>query len=162
VLDEVTRFFQRRHFDEQLDARLRQAEREKRGLAVILVDADGIARVNERWGVATGDAVMVGFDRRIASSLAPEDVFAHHDGNRLAIIRWAESLERASAFAQHLASRVSGAPFEIPGGRDAAFLTASIGVALGHGPRDASLIVAAAEDALRRAKKAGGNRVCSA
>src|SRR3954471_18714149 len=71
VLDEVTRFFQRRHFDEQLGARLLQAEREKRRLAVILVDADGVARINERWGMATGDAVMVGFDRRIASSLSP-------------------------------------------------------------------------------------------
>ena len=84
MLDEVTRFFQRRHFDEQLEARLLQAEREKRRLAVLLVDADGIARVNERWGRATGDAVMVGFGRRIAASLSPDDVFAHHDGNRLA------------------------------------------------------------------------------
>src|SRR6186997_611750 len=59
VLDEVTRFFQRRHFDEQLEARLLQAEREKRRLAILLVDADGISRVNERWGRATGDAIMV-------------------------------------------------------------------------------------------------------
>jgi two-component system, cell cycle response regulator len=162
VLDEVTQFFQRRHFDEQLVARLQQAEREKRRLAVLLVDADGLARINGRWGVATGDAIMVGFDRRIAASLAPDDVFAHHEGNRLAIIRWAASTERASAFAQHLASRVSGAPFEIPGGRDAAFLTASIGVALGEAPREATLVVVAAEEALRRAKKAGGNRVCVA
>jgi two-component system cell cycle response regulator len=162
VLDEVTRFFQRRHFDEQLGARLLQAERDKGRLAVILVDADGIDRVNQRWGIATGDAVLVGFDRRIASSLSPDDVFAHHDGDRLAIIRWAASAERASAFAQHLASRVSGAPFEIPGGRDAAFLTASLGVALGATTRDATLIVVAAEAALRRAKKLGGNRVCVA
>jgi diguanylate cyclase (GGDEF)-like protein len=162
VLDEVTRFFQRRHFDEQLRIRLREAERHKRRLAVILVDADGIARVNERWGAATGDAIMVGFDRRIAASLSPDDVFAHHDGDRLAIIRWAASADRAGAFAQHLASRVSNAPFEIPGGRDAAFLTASIGVALGGSPREETIIVAAAEWALRRARKGGGNRVCLA
>jgi len=162
VLDEVTLFFQRRHFDEQLELRLRQAESQKRRLAVILVDADGIARINERWGVATGDAIMVGFGRRIAASLSPEDVFAHHDGNRLAIIRWAPSADRAMAFAQHLASRVSGAPFEIPGGRDAAFLTASVGVALAEAPRQATIVVAAAGDALRRARKLGGNRVCLA
>ena len=162
MLDEVTRFFQRRHFDQQLDARLQQAEHEKRKLAVLLVDADGIARINDRFGMATGDAIMIGFGRRIIASLAPEDVFAHHDGRRLAIIRWAESAERASSFGQHLASRVAGAPFEIPGGRDAAFLTASVGVALGALPRDATLVVAAAEDALGRAQKLGGNRVCLA
>jgi diguanylate cyclase (GGDEF)-like protein len=162
VLDEVTRFFQRRHFDEQLRIRLREAERHKRRLAVILVDADGIARVNERWGAATGDAIMVGFDRRIAASLSPDDVFAHHDGTRLAVLRWAGTAERASAFAQHLVSRVSGAPFEIPGGRDAAFLTASVGVAMGESRRRATLIVAAAAEALRRAQRGGGNRVCVA
>jgi len=162
VLDEVTLFFQRRHFDEQLEARLRQAESQGRRLAVILVDVDGLGRVNERWGRATGDAIMVGFDRRIAGSLAPDDVFAHHDGKRLAIIRWAPSADRALAFAQHLASRVSGAPFEIPGGRDAAFLTASVGVALGTRARDATIIVIAAGEALRRAKRGGGNRVCLA
>jgi two-component system, cell cycle response regulator len=162
VLDEVTRFFQRRHFDEQLEARLLQAEREKRRLAILLADADGLARINERWGRATGDAIMVGFGRRIIASLAPDDVFAHHDGSRLAILRWASSAERASAFAQHLASRVSGAPFEIPGGRDAAFLTASIGVALGRARREAGIVVISAEMALRRAQRGGGNRVCLA
>ena len=45
--------------------------------------------------MATGDAIMVGFDRRIAASLSPDDVFAHHDGDRLAIIRWAASADRA-------------------------------------------------------------------
>jgi diguanylate cyclase (GGDEF)-like protein len=162
MLDDVTRQFQRRRFGEQLDARLQEAERQKRRLAVILVDADGIARISERWGAATSDAVMIGFDRRIAASLSPEDVFSHHDGDRLAVIRWAATAERASAFAQHLASRVSGAPFEIPGGRDAAFLTASVGLALGGGAREGPLVVAAAEEALRRAKRGGGNRVCVA
>jgi diguanylate cyclase (GGDEF)-like protein len=160
VLDEVTLFFQRRHFDEQLELRLRQAESQKRRLAVIFVDADGIARINERWGMATGDAILVGFDRRIAASLSPEDVFAHHDGNRLAIIRWAPSADRALAFAQHLASRVAGAPFEIPGGRDAAFLTISVGLTVVGPAGDAAAIVAAAEAALRQAKDAGGNRIC--
>jgi diguanylate cyclase (GGDEF)-like protein len=162
VLDEVTLFFQRRHFDQQLEARLLVAEQEKRRLAVLLVEADGLARINERWGMATGDAVMAGFDRRIAASLSPDDVFAHHEGHRLAIIRWAASAERASAFGQHLASRVSGAPFELPGARDAAFLTASIGVALGGTQREAGIIVASAAEALGRARRGGGNRVCVA
>ena len=162
MLDEVTLFFQRRHFDERLEARLLQAEREKLRLAILLVDADGLSRINERWGRATGDAIMVGFGRRIAASLSPDDVFAHHDGDRLAILRWASSAERAAAFAQHLASRVSGAPFEIPGGRDAAFLTASIGVAMGRARREVGIVVLSAEMALRRAKRGGGNRVCLA
>ena len=58
--------------------------------------------------------------------------------------------------------RVAGAPFEIPGGRDAAFLTISVGMTVAGPAGDAAAIVAAAETALRQAKDGGGNRICTA
>ena len=61
---------------------------------------------------------------------------------------------------QHLAGRVAGSPFALPGGRDAAFLTISIGMTVAGPGGDASAIVAAAEAALRQAKDDGGNRIC--
>lgn len=160
MLDEATRRRDRSHFDERLAARLQEAAQQHRGLAVLIAGADGIAWVNKRWGRAAGDSVLRKLARRLAASLAPEDVFARYEGNRFGMIRWVASADRAAAFAQHLSSRVAGAPFEIPGGRDAAFLTISVGLAFADPPGDAQAIVAAAEDALRRAKDAGGNRTC--
>jgi len=55
---------------------------------------------------------------------------------------------------------VAGSPFALPGGRDAAFLTISIGMTVAGPGGDASAIVAAAEAALRQAKDDGGNRIC--
>src|SRR5262245_13088693 len=127
--------FDRRQFDEQLGSQLLQAERQQRRLAVLIVGADSIPWINRRWGRAAGDAVLRRLARRLFSSLLPEDQFARYDGNRFGIIRWAGSPERALALAQQLASRVAGTPFEIPGGRDAAFLTISVGMALA-GPMD--------------------------
>jgi diguanylate cyclase (GGDEF)-like protein len=160
VLDEATRRRDRSHFDERLAAQLQEAAQQQRGLAVLIACADGIAWINKRWGRAAGDSVLRKLARRLAASLAPEDVFARYDGNRFGIIRWVASADRAAAFAQHLSSRVAGAPFEIPGGRDAAFLTISVGLAFVDPPGDPQVIVAAAEEALRRAKDAGGNRTC--
>lgn len=160
MLDEATRRCERHHFDERLAAQLQDAAQQHRGLAVLIARADGIAWINKRWGRAAGDSVLRKLARRLAASLAPEDVFARYEGNRFGIIRWVASADRAAAFAQHLSSRVAGEPFEIPGGRDAAFLTISVGLAFADPPGDAPVIVAAAEEALRRAKDAGGNRTC--
>ena len=161
MLHEATRRCDRRHFEERLAAQLQEAARQHRALAVLIAGADGIAWINKRWGRAAGDSVLRKLARRLAASLAPEDVFARYAGNRFGIIRWVASADRAAAFAQHLSSRVDGAPFEIPGGRDAAFLTISVGLAFVDPPGDAPVAVAAAEEALRRAKDGGGNRTCS-
>ena len=162
MLHEATRRCDRRHFAERLAAQLQEAARQHRALAVLIAGADGIAWINKRWGRAAGDSVLRKLARRLAGGLAPDDVFARHDGNRFGIIRWSASADRAAAFAQDLSSQVAGAPFEIPGGRDAAFLTISIGLTFAEPPGDAQVIVAAAEEALRRAKDAGGNRTCFA
>src|SRR5215510_16482717 len=117
LLDQPSRKLDRRHFDVQLAAQLSEAARQQRGLAVLIVAADGIAWINRRWGRAAGDSVLRKTARRLAAGVAPEDVFPRYDGNRFGIIRWAASPERAAAFAQHLCSRVAADPFEIPGGR---------------------------------------------
>ena len=115
MLDEATRRCDRSHFDERLAAQLQEAAQQHRGLAVLIARADGIAWINKRWGRAAGDSVLRKLARRLAASLAPEDVFARYDGNRFGIIRWVASADRAAAFAQHLSSRVGGRAVRDPG-----------------------------------------------
>jgi diguanylate cyclase (GGDEF)-like protein len=158
-LHELIRPSSRRHFDGQLASRLLQAEREQRRFAVLLAGADSLAWINKRWGRVAGDSVLRKFARRLLASLASEDLFVRYDGNRFGIIRWAPSADQAVAFAQHLASRIANTPFDIPDSHDAAFLTASIGVVLADARARPPHLAAAAEEALRQAKDAGGNRV---
>ncbi|HEY5451486.1 MAG TPA: GGDEF domain-containing protein [Polyangia bacterium] len=162
MVDEITRQHDRPYLEGQVGVRLQQAEREQRGLAVLVIAGDSLEWINRRWGRAAGDSVLRKLARRLAASLAPDDAFARYDGNRFGVIRWSASADQALAFAQHLASRVAGEPFEIPGGRDAAFLTVSIGLASAVPAFDAAALVAAAEAALRQAKDGGGNRICTA
>jgi diguanylate cyclase (GGDEF)-like protein len=160
--DESTRTLGRPQFDERLEAHLAEAARQQRGLVVMAIAADGIDWVNRRWGRAAGDSALRKLARRLHAIVAPEDVFARYASNRFGIVRWAASAERGLAFAQHLSSRVANEPFEIPGGRDAAFLTISVGLTFADPPGDAAALVAAVEAALRRAKDAGGNRTITA
>jgi len=155
----LTPLADRRRFDEQLAARLLQAEQQDRRFAVLLVAADSLAWINRRWGRTAGDSVLRKLGRRLLASLAPDDLLARYDGNRFGVIRWAPSADQAVAFAQHLASRIANTPFDIPESRDAAFLTTSTGVTLAGPVGDPATIVAVAEMALERAKADGGNRV---
>ncbi len=162
MADEITRQHDRTHLEARVAACLQQAEREQRSLAVLVAAADSLEWINRRWGRAAGDSVLRKLARRLAATLAPDDAFARYESNRFGVVRWSASADQALAFAQHLASRVAAEPFEIPGGRDAAFLTVSIGLAPGGPSFDAATVVTAAETALRHAKDAGGNRICTA
>ena len=157
----LARPLDRHRFEAQLGARLALAEHQQRRFGIVLVAADSLAWINRRWGRSAGDSVLRKLGRRLLSSLAMDDLFARYEGNRFAIVRWASSVDRAVAFAQHLAGRVANTPFDIPDSNDAAFLTASMGVALGEAGVQPPALIAAVEQALRRAKDAGGNRVCS-
>lgn len=159
--DEPTRRYKRGHLDERLGAALAEAMGQSRGVAVLIVAADGVEWVNRRWGRAAGDSVLRKLARRLAAGLAGDDTFARYAGNRFGIIRRVTSVDEALAFGQDAVRDVAAAPFKIPGGRDAAVLTISIGVAIaGAGPSvDAAAVVGSAESALRRAKDAGGDRI---
>jgi diguanylate cyclase (GGDEF)-like protein len=157
----LARPLDRHRFEAQLAARVALAEQQQRRFAVVVVAGDSLAWINRRWGRSAGDSVLRKLGRRLLSSLAMDDLFARYDGNRFGIVRWAASVERAVAFAQHLVGRVANTPFDIPDSNDAAFLTASIGVALGETGATPPALIAAVEHALRRAKESGGNRVCS-
>jgi two-component system cell cycle response regulator len=160
VPDEPTRRYKRGHLDERLGAALAEAAGQPRGVAVLVVAADGVEWVNRRWGRAAGDSVLRKLARRLAAGLAAGDTFARYDGNRFGIIRRVTSGDEALAFGLQVVRDVAGAPFKLPGGRDEAVLTISIGLAVAGAapPVDAAAVVARAEAALRRAKDAGGDR----
>ena len=131
MMDLLVRAFNRAYFDQQLALRLVEAHREGRRLALLVADADDFSGINQRWGRDAGDAILAMLARRIRSCLVPEDLFARYDGDQFAVLRWCASAERALAFAQRLSSRISNTPFEVDHARDAAFVTVSIGLALG-------------------------------
>ena len=158
VVNELARPSDRSRFDEQLADRLEKAQSLQRRFAVLVVGADSLDWINRRWGRAAGDSVLRKLGRRLLASLGPDDQLTRYDGNRFGIIRWAASADQAAAFAQHLLSRVAHTPFDIPDSHDAAFLTASIGVALGEPGARPPAIFTAVEQALRRARDTGGNR----
>src|SRR5262249_38894398 len=74
-IDELTGAFNRRHLDQALRQAIEQAQRYTRPLAAILLDIDSFKRVNDTYGHAAGDAVLIGMARVIRQQLRSTDTF---------------------------------------------------------------------------------------
>jgi len=161
--DVLTGTLNHSHFNSTLvQACQRVAQRQATGLAVLCIDLDGFALVNENHGHRVGDELLRLTAERLRGLLRDSDRLARLAGDRFAILQMGAS-DSAAVTAlvrrvlQHLA-----APHDLPGisGPDPAVrLSASVGVAL-HGTdgQDADTLLHNAELALLRAKNNG--RAC--
>ncbi len=65
---------------------LRTAARLKTGVAAIYIDLDGFKRINDSYGHATGDQVLVATSEKIRSILRAEDVAGRLGGDEFLVV----------------------------------------------------------------------------
>jgi diguanylate cyclase (GGDEF)-like protein/putative nucleotidyltransferase with HDIG domain len=140
---------------EMVEAELERAQPQQRPVSVLIIDLDRFKKVNERYGLGTGDETL----RRMASLLDQAsrriDFVARSGGEEFAIVLPETDAHRAFLIAEDLLDRVRKT-FEPPGVE----LTASIGLASSPQHADAVAgLAAAADQALHAAKALGRDRV---
>jgi diguanylate cyclase len=149
----------RLRFTEHLMSLLPRVNDETNGLAVLFVDLDKFKEVNDTYGHAAGDQVIVGCAERMASQLRANDVLARFGGDEFAII---QTGVRSPLDAEMLGRRIIDAirpAFQI--GESEAYVGASIGIALApQNGTDAAELMRLADIAMYRAKNGGRNRAC--
>lgn len=151
--DGLTALLNRATFDERLAAALQ--DRRHQPVSVALVDLDHFKAVNDTHGHQVGDQVLRRSADAMRSVLRPGDVAARYGGEELVLILPGCAAADAELIAERLRAGIAAA------GTDPV-VTASIGVAsadFGSSPED---ILAAADEALYRAKRTGRDRVVSA
>jgi diguanylate cyclase (GGDEF)-like protein len=154
--DELTGTFNRRYFTEIATETL-AADSDPCGF--LLLDADHFKQVNDAYGHAVGDAVLIGLAHRLGSELAPGDCLARWGGEEFAILLPGVGSE------EELARRAEGFRRAVAGERiaheDAELdLTISVGGALApdHGATLDALLERA-DSCLYDAKHRGRNCV---
>src|SRR5262249_53368295 len=85
-VDSLTRAANRGHFHEVLVAELRRAAREGRAVGVVMLDVDHFKQINDRYGHAAGDAVLVAAAVRIAGAVRDYDCVARWGGDEFAVL----------------------------------------------------------------------------
>ena len=152
--DALTELPNRLHFTAALTRALAHAVRERESLALLYIDLDHFKVINDSFGLAVGDQLLVEVARRLRRSVRGEDLVARLGSDEFVVmterLREPQEVERV---ARKLLSAVQD-PLRIGG--QALFPAASIGIALF--PRDgrtADSLLAAANKAMYEAKRGG-------
>jgi diguanylate cyclase (GGDEF)-like protein len=159
IRDPLTGLFNRRYMEETLEREVRRAERARRPLTLLLLDIDDFKHQNDSFGHDAGDAVLRELGALLARCLRREDVACRYGGDEFVLVLPDASLDTALRRADEIREAVRGLQVASQG-RSVGALTVSIGLAAlpDHG-LDREALLAAADTALYRAKRAGRDRV---
>jgi diguanylate cyclase (GGDEF)-like protein len=156
--DSLTGLANRRAFQARLRDEWRRASRYTAPLSLLLIDVDGLKRINDERGHAAGDEVLKTAAHAINATMRGTDFGARWGGDEFAIV----APNTVSRSAQQLAQRLLGHVSEQARARDAA-VTISVGVATfepqNRAPMNMESLVKSADAALYQAKSEGRNRV---
>jgi diguanylate cyclase (GGDEF)-like protein/PAS domain S-box-containing protein len=158
VHDPLTGLANRTLLRDRLEHALAGSEREGEGegetTGVLFVDLDNFKQVNDVYGHARGDLVLVELAKRLRSAVRPADTVARFGGDEFVVICEAVNEQTALSLGQRLQAAIR-LPLTVDGVPHG--LSASIGVALGD--RDPDSLIANADAAVYRAKARGRGHV---
>jgi diguanylate cyclase (GGDEF)-like protein/PAS domain S-box-containing protein len=162
--DPLTGVFNRRRFDEALEAQLAYARRYGRGGALLIADLDRFKQINDEFGHAAGDEALREVARVLSANLRQTDMVGRDAGGLVARLGGDEfglllpeaDAAGAEAVAARLVDALAASPLQI-GGRELQ-LGISVGVATfdENGCPPANELLAAADRAMYVVKAAGG------
>lgn len=155
--DELTGLYNRRRFHEELGRMLADAGRRGSRLGLLAFDLDGFKPINDSFGHQAGDEVLVRLARELGRTVRRNETLFRIGGDEFALLVPEGSTEGLCELAHRLVETVGAMRFVFEG--RAARVTASVGIARfpdnGH---EGEALVAAADEALYRAKSEGRNR----
>jgi diguanylate cyclase (GGDEF)-like protein/PAS domain S-box-containing protein len=155
--DAMTGLLNRAGLHEGLDRILAHPPRAGRRVAVLFLDVDDVKAVNDEYGHAAGDRVLVTCARRIRSLLRADDLLARFGGDEfVALLTAIEDPSGARLVSEHVHA-VVGAPIPLEDG-DEVHVSVSIGVAMVELGEPADEAIRRADKGMYRAKAAGGGR----
>ena len=163
VTDELTGLFNRRRFQEAMATEVERSKRFGQPVGLVLLDLDDFKAVNDTYGHQQGDLVLREVARVLRETSREIDEPARYGGEELAVVLPGTDLEGAYNLAERVRAGIEELALPLLDGEGTLGVTASFGVATLPGSADDMReLVAAADEALYRAKRAGKNRTVRA
>jgi diguanylate cyclase (GGDEF)-like protein len=157
--DGLTGAFNKKYLLHRLQAELAFARRHKTTVSLVMLDVDHFKRINDTYGHAMGDEVLVKLTATAQATMRKEDVFARYGGEEFCVVCRSIDVASTAVFAERLRANVAAMKIEHRGSRVP--VTSSFGIA--GFPEVAAqtpeALIAAADEALYEAKRGGRNRV---
>jgi len=157
-LDGLTGICNRPHFIHQAEKELEYNRDGAQEVCVVLFDLDHFKAINDKYGHATGDAVLKRTVEACNAHIRASDIFARVGGEEFAILLPGCEVDAARRLAEQL--RVTVAATNVYQGAAEAAVSASFGVATSNwSGYELRQLMAHADAALYQAKGAGRNCV---
>jgi two-component system, cell cycle response regulator len=162
MVDPLTGLYNRRYAVPHLSAIAARAREEGSQFAVMVIDLDRFKQVNDLYGHAVGDQVLVDVAHRLTANLRDTDVLARIGGEEFLAILPQSCMTVARSVAERLCAAMDDQPIQLASGQELR-VTISIGVAVagtrGNDCVSVEALVQQADLALRESKDAGRNQV---
>jgi len=156
--DELTGLANRRFANLSLAQLWGQRARHGDALSVLMLDADHFKAVNDTWGHALGDALIVEVGRRLKASVRSSDIVCRMGGDEFLVICPRNAREGARKVAEKILA--ASLPFHTGTGEVCWSGALSIGLAeAADGMEGPEALLRAADRAMYDAKRQGGHRI---
>ncbi|WP_192860021.1 GGDEF domain-containing protein [Mycobacterium sp. MS1601] len=155
--DTLTRTMNRRFLPSILAREINFAVKNSTGLAVMIFDIDHFKQINDSHGHQAGDSVLRQVADTVAETLRSTDFLFRYGGEEFLVLFVEIAPDQGIDAAEQVRQAIEGQRFSV--GNTEVPVTISVGVALYDGHPDPDHFLKRADDALRRAKHGGRNRV---
>lgn len=123
-------------------------------IGFMLIDLDNFKEINDKFGHATGDAVLVEISQLLAGLLRGHDHMSRWGGEEFAIMLPGINRDQAESIAERIRQSVEMHQFT-----NVEKLTCSIGITCGSSNTELNQLVEKADKALYKAKQLGKNNI---
>ncbi|MEM9410318.1 MAG: GGDEF domain-containing protein [Planctomycetota bacterium] len=157
-IDPLTQLSNRRHYENVAKAEIDRSTRSKLSLGLLVLDIDFFKKVNDTYGHAAGDAILVGVAERLQGSIRTYDTVFRFGGEEFVVLLPSTEEQIVAKVAERLRESIEANPFEFEG--TIIPVTTSVGGSTFNETNNVSIeeLFAQADEALYAAKKGGRNR----
>jgi len=156
--DALTGLLNRRAFDDRLGREIETAASLGYEVTLVMCDLDRFKQINDTFGHPAGDEVLRTVGRIVGESVRERDIAARYGGEEIVLVLPGTALLGGRRLSERIRRSLEEANIESPDGQTIN-VTASFGAASFPTHTSAERLLAAADQALYEAKRAGRNRV---
>jgi diguanylate cyclase (GGDEF)-like protein len=158
-VDPMTKLYNRRYFTKTSKQILKLAHRDKTELSLIMIDIDKFKNINDTYGHAVGDEVLIKFADILKESQRKSDIVCRFGGEEFVILLPETNIEGAENVAQKIREKTQATILDISD--TTLSFTASLGVSCVqiNSEKNIEAALNRADEALYEAKNSGRNKV---
>jgi diguanylate cyclase (GGDEF)-like protein/PAS domain S-box-containing protein len=155
-IDPLTKIYNRRFIDFQLETVLKEYEEFKSPFGIIFIDIDHFKNVNDTYGHTVGDEILKVVTKTIGNNIRPSDVVGRFGGEEFIVIAKRIELNTLKVLCERIRVLCKNSYYNFK--KKKLSVTISIGATLYNGSETINELIARADKLMYKSKDTGRNK----